>query len=276
MQGARFVKVEARRPDLRFPFPMNFVKRLTGATVSGLGRRAKYMLADLSSGEVLIMHLGMSGSFRVAKSVVVQTPGRFHRQRSDNSKHDHVVFEMSSGWTVTFNDPRRFGFMKLTSRAELENDPLMRAIGPEPLGNRFDAETLARACRGKKTSLKAALLDQKIVAGLGNIYVCEAMHRAHISPKRLASTLATKKGEPAEAARLLVDAIKHVLNEAIKAGGSSLRDHRQTTGELGYFQHSFRVYDREGEPCPTPGCKGEIRRIVQTGRSTFYCPVCQR
>jgi formamidopyrimidine-DNA glycosylase len=276
MQGARFVKVEARRPDLRFPFPMNFVKRLTGATVSGLGRRAKYMLADLSSGEVLIMHLGMSGSFRVAKSVLAQTPGRFHRQRSDDSKHDHVVFEMSSGWTITFNDPRRFGFMKLTSRAELENDPLMRAIGPEPLGNRFDAETLARACWGKKTSLKAALLDQKIVAGLGNIYVCEALHRAHISPKRFASALATKKGEPTEAARLLVDAIKHVLNEAIKAGGSSLRDHRQTTGELGYFQHSFRVYDREGEPCPTPGCKGEIRRIVQTGRSTFYCPVCQR
>lgn len=276
MQGARFVKVEARRADLRFPFPQNFVKRLTGATVTGLGRRAKYMVADLSSGEVLIMHLGMSGSFRVAKSAVEQTPGRFHHQRSNGSKHDHVVFEMSSGWTITFNDPRRFGFMKLTPRKELESDPLLRSIGPEPLGNRFDAETLARAFRGKKTSVKAALLDQKIVAGLGNIYVCEALHRAHVSPKRLASTLVTKKGEPTEAARLLVDAIKHVLNEAIKAGGSSLRDHRQTTGELGYFQHSFHVYDREGEPCLTPGCKGKIRRIVQTGRSTFYCPVCQR
>ena len=276
MHGASFVKVEARRADLRFPFPKNFATRLTGATVIGLGRRAKYMLADLSSGEVLIMHLGMSGSFRVAKSGAVQTPGEFHRQRSNDAKHDHVVFEMSSGWTIVFNDPRRFGFMKLISRAELDSNSLMRAIGPEPLGNRFDADILARACKGKKTSLKAALSDQKIVAGLGNIYVCEALHRAHLSPKRLASAIATKKGEPMEAAYRLVDAIKLVLNEAIKAGGSSLRDHRQTTGELGYFQHSFRVYDREREHCPTPGCKGKIHRIVQTGRSTFYCPVCQR
>jgi formamidopyrimidine-DNA glycosylase len=275
MQGARFLKVEARRPDLRFPFSKNFVKRLTGTTVIGLGRRAKYMLADLSSGEVLIMHLGMSGSFRVAKSGTEKAPGEFHYQRSNDAKHDHVVFEMSSGWTITFNDPRRFGFMKLTSRGELDSEPLLCAIGPEPLGNRFDAEILAQVCKGKKTSVKAALLDQKIVAGLGNIYVCEALHRAHVSPKRLASMLATKKGDPTEATRRLVDAIKYVLNEAIKAGGSSLRDHRQTTGELGYFQHSFRVYDREGEPCTTPRCKGKIRRIVQTGRSTFHCPVCQ-
>ena len=276
LEGARFTKVLVRRPDLRFPFPKNFTKRLTGKSVIGLGRRAKYMLADLSSGEVLIMHLGMSGSFRVTQSDLQQTPGQFHHPRSDNSKHDHVVFEMSSGWTVTFNDPRRFGFMLLTARAELENDPFLRGIGPEPLGNSFDAETLAHACRNKKTSVKAALLDQKIVAGLGNIYVCEALYRAHISPKRLASTLATKKGEPTADTFRLVDAVKYVLNEAIKAGGSSLRDHRQTTGELGYFQHSFRVYDRQGEACLTPRCKGKIRRIVQTGRSTFYCPVCQR
>ncbi len=275
MQGARFVKVEVRRPDLRFPLPKNFVQRLTDKTVIGLGRRAKYMLAELSSGEVLIMHLGMSGSFRISKTGKEQTPGGFHHERSNEEKHDHVVFEMSSGWMLTFNDPRRFGFMKLVARSELENDPLIRALGPEPLGNVFDAAMLARACQGKKASLKAALSNQKIVAGLGNIYVSEALYDAHLSPKRMASVLANKKGEPTDASYKLVDAIKHVLNLAIKAGGSSLRNHRQTTGELGYFQHSFRVYDREGEKCVTPGCKGKIRRIVQTGRSTFYCPVCQ-
>ena len=276
MEGARFVKVEARRPDLRWPFPKDFVKRLEGKTITGLGRRAKYLLADLSSGEVLIMHLGMSGSFRVGKDGAQTTPGEFEHERSKAAAHDHVVFHMSSGATVIFNDPRRFGFMKLVPRATFDEEPLLRRIGPEPLGNEFGAALLARACRGKKTSLKAALSDQRVVAGLGNIYVCEALHRAHLSPKRRASTIADKTGEPNERAGALADAIKAVLNDAIKAGGSSLRDHRRTDGELGYFQHSFRVYDREGEKCPTRGCKGRIKRIVQTGRSTFFCPVCQK
>jgi formamidopyrimidine-DNA glycosylase len=276
MQGARFLKVEARRKNLRFPLPRNFVERLEGSSVTGLGRRAKYLLADLSSGDVLLMHLGMSGSFRLAKADQARTPGDFHRERSKDEKHDHVVFHMSSGWTVIFNDPRRFGFMKIVPRADLERDPLLRALGPEPLGNQFDAEMLAAACHGKKTSLKAALSDQKVIAGLGNIYVCEALHRAHLSPKRLASAIADKNGKPNARAEALVSAIRDILQDAITAGGSSLRDHRQTNGELGYFQHRFRVYDREGERCPTPGCHGKIRRIVQAGRSTFYCPVCQR
>jgi formamidopyrimidine-DNA glycosylase len=191
-------------------------------------------------------------------------------------KHDHIVFRMSNGATVTFNDPRRFGSMKLVGRDKLEEEPLLRALGPEPLGNAFDAAMLARACQSKKTSLKAALSDQRVVAGLGNIYVCEALHRAKLSPRRRASTIATRGGAPSDYARRLVEGIRDVLNDAIKAGGSSLRDHRRTNGELGLFQHNFRVYDREGERCPTPGCKGTIRRIVQTGRSTFFCPVCQK
>jgi formamidopyrimidine-DNA glycosylase len=275
MEGARFLKVEANRPDLRRPFPKDFARRVTGTTVTGLGRRAKYLLADLSSGDVLMMHLGMSGSFRVAKGGRQRTPGKFHHPRSDARAHDHVVFHMSSGARVIFNDPRRFGLMLLVPRAELAEHPLMREVGPEPLGNAFDAAMLARACAGKKTSLKAALSDQKVVAGLGNIYVCEALHRARLSPKRRASTLATRSGAPTERAERLVDAIKAVLNDAIAAGGSSLRDHRRTDGELGEFQHNFRVYDREGEPCPTPGCGGKVKRIVQGGRSTFFCPACQ-
>jgi formamidopyrimidine-DNA glycosylase len=276
MEGARFLSVEARRPDLRFALPRDFAKRLEGRSITGLGRRAKYLLADLSSGEVLLMHLGMSGSFRVSHGSGASTPGDFHHPRSKDDRHDHVVFAMSSGATVTFNDPRRFGYMKLVRRAELENEPLLRALGPEPLGNAFDAAMLARSCASKKTSLKAALSDQRVVAGLGNIYVCEALHRARLSPKRSASTLATRSGAPTERAERLVQAIKDVLNEAIKAGGSSLRDHRRTDGELGLFQHKFRVYDREGQPCSTPGCRGVVRRIVQGGRSTFWCPVCQK
>lgn len=276
MEGARFRKVEARRADLRFPLPKDFVKRLEGKAVQGLGRRAKYLLVDLSSGEVLLMHLGMSGSFRVAHEAKEAVPGDFHHPRGAPGKHDHVVFHMTSGAVVTFNDPRRFGSMKLVPRAELEHDPLIRALGPEPLGNVFDAAMLARACRGRKTSLKAALSDQRVVAGLGNIYVCEALHRARLSPKRRAGTLATRTGAPHERAGRLVAAIRAVLHDAIRAGGSSLRDHRRTDGELGDFQHAFRVYDRAGEPCPTPGCRGTVRRIVQGARSTFYCPVCQK
>ena len=276
MEGARFLRVEARRPDLRRPLPKDFIKRLEGRTVTGLGRRAKYLLADLSSGEVLMMHLGMSGSFRATQEEGERTQGRFHHPRSDDRAHDHVVFHMSSGARIAFNDPRRFGLMLLVPRAELAEHPLMREVGPEPLGNEFSAALLAAKCQGKRTSLKAALSDQKVVAGLGNIYVCEALHRARLSPKRLASTIATRAGAPNERAERLVDAIKAVLGDAIKAGGSSLRDHRRTDGELGYFQHHFRIYDRAGERCVTPGCSGTVKRIVQGGRSTFFCPVCQK
>ncbi len=246
--------------------------------MSGLGRRAKYLLADLSSGDVLVMHLGMSGSFRVerdgererdARRATITTAPRTWRTTTSCSACRRAR-------RSRFNDPRRFGSMKLVPRAKLDEEPLLRALGPEPLGNAFDAAMLAAACQGKKTSLKAALLDQRVVAGLGNIYVCEAFNRALLSPKRKASTIADRRGAPNERAVRLVDAIKAVLNDAIEAGGSSLRDHRRTDGELGMFQHNFRVYDREGKPCPTRGCKGTIKRIVQNGRSTFFCPVCQK
>ena len=271
MEGAALAKVEVRDRRLRWPIAKDFEKRLTGTTVEGLGRRAKYLLADLSSGDVLLMHLGMSGSFRVGKDA---KPGVYYHEKSKSTAHDHVVFHMSNGATVTFNDPRRFGCMKLVKRAKLDQEPLLRALGPEPLGNEFDAAMLARACAGKKTSLKAALSDQRVVAGLGNIYVCEALFRAKLSPKRQASTIADRNGQPNARALALVEAIKAVLNDAIAAGGSSLRDHRRTDGAFGDFQHNFQVYDREGAPCPN--CKGKIKRIVQTGRSTFYCPSCQK
>jgi formamidopyrimidine-DNA glycosylase len=276
MDGARFSKVELRRGDLRWPLPKDFVARLEGKTVTGLGRRAKYLLTDLSSGDVLVMHLGMSGSFHVFEKERQTASGAYYHERAKHKAHDHVVFHMSSGAIVTFNDPRRFGSMKIVPRDALDAEPLLRGLGPEPLGNEFDATMLARACAGKKTSLKAALLDQRVVAGLGNIYVCEALHRARLSPKRRASTIADRKGAPNERAINLVDAIKAVLNEAIKQGGSSLRDHKLTDGELGMFQHNFRVYDREGEKCRTPGCSGTVKRFVQNGRSTFYCPTCQK
>ena len=276
MEGFRIVRMEVRRKDLRFPFQRDFSPRLTGQTVTGLGRRAKYLMADLGSGDVLVMHLGMSGSFRVIKDDTQDTPGQFHHPRAEERAHDHVVFHMSSGARIVFNDPRRFGYMKIIARRALDEEPLLRGLGPEPLGNEFDAAMLARACAGKKTSLKAALLDQRVVAGLGNIYVCEALYRAHLSPRRLAATLATKKGETTDHAKRLVGAIHAVLNQAIKAGGSSLRDHRQTSGELGYFQHSFQVYDREGEKCQTAGCTGIVKRFTQNGRSTFWCPKCQK
>jgi formamidopyrimidine-DNA glycosylase len=300
MEGSKIVRAEARRKDLRFPFQKDFVARLEGQTVTGLGRRAKYLLADLASGDVLLMHLGMSGSFRVIEGEGQKTPGKFHHPRAEDRAHDHVVFHMSSGAAVVFNDPRRFGYMKIIARHALEGEPLLSGLGPEPLGNEFDAAMLARSCANRKTSLKAALLDQRVVAGLGNIYVCEALYRSQLSPRRLAATLATKAGprkgaaarqrnsvaagqrkgvaggEPTDHAKRLVNAIHAVLNQAIKAGGSSLRDHRQTSGELGYFQHSFQVYDREGEKCQTAGCGGIVRRFTQNGRSTFWCPKCQK
>jgi formamidopyrimidine-DNA glycosylase len=276
MEGAQFVDVIAHRGDLRWPLPKDFAARLKGHTVTGLGRRAKYLLADVSSGDVLVMHLGMSGSFRVERDEGGSTPGAYYHEHSKNTAHDHVVFRMSSGATIRFNDPRRFGSMKLVKRTELDDEPLLKALGPEPLGNAFDAAMLAEAFQGKNTSLKAALLDQRNVAGLGNIYVCEALNRSLLSPKRKASTIADRKGAPNDRARQLTDSIKAVLQDAIEAGGSSLRDHRQANGELGMFQHRFRVYDREGKPCPTRNCPGTIKRITQNGRSTFFCPVCQK
>ncbi len=275
MEGKRFLKVDVRRGDLRWPLPKDFAQRLKGKTVTGLGRRAKYLLADLSSGDVLVMHLGMSGSFHVYQESAKEL-SRYYHERKKHVAHDHVVFHMSSGATVTFNDPRRFGSMKIVPRNKLDAEPLLNGLGPEPLGNEFAAAMLAQACQGKKTSLKAALLDQRVVAGLGNIYVCEALHRALLSPKRMASTIASRTGAPNDRAERLVAGIKAVLHAAIRDGGSSLRDHRLTDGDLGMFQHNFRVYDREAQPCRTPGCGGTVKRIAQNGRSTFYCPTCQK
>lgn len=271
MDGATIARVEVRRADLRFPFPPGFATRLAGRRIEALGRRAKYLLADLDDGEVLVMHLGMSGSFRIED----ETPGRFHHDRSKDPAHDHVVFHLTGGARITYNDPRRFGFMLLEPRATLDGHKLFRDIGIEPLGNTLDAASLARLFAGRKAPLKAALLDQTLVAGLGNIYACEALHRAHLSPRRAAATLARADGSATARARRLATCIRDVLGEAVAAGGSSLRDHRQADGSLGYFQHGFRVYDREGEPCPN-GCGHLIRRLVQSGRSTFYCGACQR
>jgi len=266
LAGRTLVAVEARRKDLRFPFPDKFAERLTGRTITALTRRAKYLLADLDDGNVLIAHLGMSGSFRVEDSV----PGGFHHERSKRAAHDHVVLTTDRGVRVTYNDPRRFGFMLLVPRTELGDHPLLRTLGIEPLGNELSGAYLLSVLTKRATSLKAALLDQKIVAGLGNIYVCEALHRAGLSPKRAAKTLTPAR------AKALAAAIRAVLEEAVQAGGSSLRDHARTDGELGYFQHAFRVYDRTGQPCPKRGCKGMVRRVVQNGRSTFWCPACQK
>ena len=272
MEGATILGADIRRPDLRFPFPERFGERLTGRRVEALGRRSKYLLADLDQGDVLVMHLGMSGSFRIEQGVV----GEFHHERSRDSAHDHVVLRLSSGATVTYNDPRRFGFMLMIPRTELAEHALFARLGVEPVGNALSAEHLAHAFRGKAAPLKAALLDQSIIAGLGNIYVCEALYRSGLSPQRAAGTLVTKGGQPTARLERLVPVIREVIAEAIEAGGSSLRDHAQPSGELGYFQHRFRVYDREGEACATPGCGTIVRRIVQSNRSTFYCPTCQR
>ena len=271
MAGARFIRVEQRRADLRFPFPENFAARLEGRRVEALSRRAKYLFADLDDASVLVMHLGMSGSFRIDEAI----QGAFHHPRSKRAAHDHVVFHLSSGAAITYNDPRRFGFMRLLARADLAADPMFAGLGIEPLGNELDGAALARLFAGRTTPLKAALLDQRLIAGLGNIYVCEALHRAGLSPQRAAGALVSKAGQPTAGAARLAAAIREVLEEAVAAGGSSISDHRRTDGELGYFQHAFRVYDREAAPCPTPGCRGIVRRIVQSGRSSFYCAECQ-
>ena len=270
--GAAISRVDLRRADLRFPFPRGFSKRLAGRRIVDLRRRAKYLVADLDDGNSLVMHLGMSGSFRIDDDA----PGSFHHPRGKSAAHDHVVFHMENGRRVTFNDPRRFGYMLLVATKDLDAHKLLTGLGVEPLSDALDAAYLARAFAARKAPAKAALLDQRLVAGLGNIYVCEALHRAHISPLRAAGTLVAASGKPAAALARLPRAIKDVLEEALAAGGSSLRDHRQADGSLGYFQHSFRVYDREGAACPTPRCKGTIARVVQSGRSTFLCPRCQK
>jgi formamidopyrimidine-DNA glycosylase len=272
MVGARIDRVEVRRPDIRVPFPPRFAERLTGRRIEALTRRAKYLLVALDGGETLIAHLGMSGSFRIEDAFV----GEFHHPRSKDPKHDHVVLHLDNGKVVTYNDPRRFGFMDLTRDDALDRHPRLAGLGDEPLAAEFDAARLAALFAGSRAPLKSALLDQKRIAGLGNIYVCEALFRAKLSPFRPAGDLATARGGPTKEARALAKAIRAVLEEAIEAGGSTLRDHRQADGELGDFQHSFDVYDREGAACPRAGCRGTIARDARSGRSTFYCPVCQR
>ena len=266
MEGGVIARAEVNRPDLRWPFPPRMAERLTGARVLQLRRRSKYILADLDRGETLLIHLGMSGRMLISGDPL----GRFVHDHPAPEKHDHVVFHMENGARITFNDPRRFGAMDMMPTDGAENHALLAALGPEPLGNGFHPEYLVRALKGRNTTMKAALLDQKIVAGLGNIYVCEALWRAKIHPARKAGRVS--------AARIgaLVPIIRDVLSDAIAAGGSSLRDYRQADGELGYFQHSFDAYGREGQTCRREGCGGVITRVVQSARSTFYCPRCQR
>jgi len=275
MLGARIDKVVLRRADIRFPFPASFERRLTGRRIVDMSRRAKYLLFGLDSDETLIAHLGMSGSFRIEKTAV-STPGSFLHERSKDPKHDHVVMVLDNGYVVTYNDPRRFGFMDLAASGALADHPRLSGLGAEPLAPEFDAPFLAKLFAGARTSLKAGLLDQKRVAGLGNIYVCEALFRARLAPSRPASILADGRGAPTRAAAAIAEAIRNVLEEAIEAGGSTLRDHRQTNGEFGYFQHVFKVYDREGLRCVRERCRGIIARTVHSGRSTFYCGICQR
>lgn len=261
LEGRLLARVQARRPDLRVPLPKGFAERLTGRRVERLTRRAKYILAHLDGGEILLMHLGMSGRFRAFGPD--EAPDALGR-------HDHIVFDTDKGARVIFTDHRRFGLMTLLDANKAGEHKLLAGLGPEPLSEVFSAITLSQALAGKRTPIKSALLDQRVVAGLGNIYVCEALHRGRISPERIAASISG-----ADVGRL-VPAVKRILLDAIKAGGSTLRDHKRTNGELGYFQHSFSVYGREDEPCPTTGCKGRVKRIVQSGRSTFYCAKCQR
>ncbi len=266
MEGVVIAKADVNRPDLRWPFPPGMATRLTGQRVERLRRRSKYILADLSSGETLLIHLGMSGRMLVSGDPL----GAFVHDHPAPEKHDHVVLHMANGARITFNDPRRFGAMDMMETATADTHKLLSVLGPEPLGNDFHAAHLVSAFKGKMTPVKSALLDQRIVAGLGNIYVCETLFRAKIRPTQKAGKLSKPRVER------LVPIIRDVLSEAIEAGGSSLRDFRQADGELGYFQHTFDVYGREGAPCRTPECPGVIRRIVQSGRSSFYCAQCQR
>jgi formamidopyrimidine-DNA glycosylase len=264
MEGKRILRVETRRKDLRFPFPERFNQRIEGAELTRLGRRAKYLVGELSNGEALIMHLGMTGRFTVGG----KTPGDFHHPAGEGEKHDHVVFDMAGGTRVVFNDARRFGFMDLWPVDDIDNYAPFAGMGPEPISNEFSGAYLAEAFKAKKTPVKSALLDQNVVAGLGNIYVCEALFRSGVSPKKLAGAIKRDKLE-----RLAVE-VRKVIEEAIIAGGSTISDFKTASGELGYFQHRFQVYDREGEDCVV--CAKPVKRLVQSGRSTFYCAACQR
>ena len=270
LAGARLSRVEARRPDLRFPLPEGFVQRLTGARIEGLERRAKYLLAPLDRGDTLVMHLGMSGRFEVEADGAARKPGDFHYAPAADAKHAHVLFETEAGGRVTYFDPRRFGYMDLIPTEALAAHPWFAGLGPEPLGPDFTAAHLAAAFKDRRQSAKTLLLDQRIVAGLGNIYVCEALYRSRISPLKPAGEISARK------IGVLADTVRLVLAEAIAAGGSTLRDFAAADGALGYFQHRFQAYGREDEPCLTPRCQGVIARTVQSGRSTFHCPVCQR
>ena len=266
LEGGLIERAEVNRPDLRWPLPDRMAERLTGQRVTALRRRSKYLLADLESGETLLVHLGMSGRMLISGAQI----GGFHHDHPAPQKHDHVVLHMERGARITFNDARRFGAMDLMPTETADQHLLLRGLGPEPFGNDFNAPYLAARLKGRKTPVKAALLDQRIVAGLGNIYVAETLYRARISPLRQAGNLMESQ------VHALVPVIREVLAEAIEAGGSSLRDFRQANGELGYFSKHFQVYDREGQPCETPGCPGTITRTVQSGRSSFWCPACQR
>lgn len=266
MEGHVIRLAVINRPNLRWPFPDRMAERLTGARVDRLRRRSKYILADLSSGETLLIHLGMSGRMLISGAVL----GEFHHAHPAPAKHDHVAIDMEGGARITFNDARRFGAMDLMPTQTAADHWLLRDLGPEPFGNDFHADYLAARLQNRTTPIKTALLDQRVVAGLGNIYVCEVLHHTAIRPDRLARDVTAP--EIAE----LVTAIRDVLGEAIAAGGSTLRDFRHADGELGYFQHRFRVYDHEGDTCTTEGCTGTIARTVQSGRSSFFCPLCQR
>ena len=266
MEGAVITRAQVNRPDLRWPFPERMAERLTGTRVLALRRRSKYLLADLDSGETLLVHLGMSGRMTVSGDPL----GQFVHDHPLAQKHDHVVFDMDNGARVTFNDPRRFGAMDLLETATADQHKLLSVLGPEPLGNDFHEQYLVQAFEGRNTPVKSALLDQGIIAGLGNIYVCEVLFRSQVSPRRKAGQISARR------VASLVPVIRQVLADAIDAGGSSLKDFRQADGSLGYFQHSFDVYGREGEACKREGCDGIIGRITQSGRSTFYCGKCQR
>lgn len=266
LEGRVIEHAQVRRPDLRWPFPEKMAERLAGHRVLGLRRRSKVMLWDLSSGETLLVHLGMTGRMLISGNVT----GNFVHSAGALGAHDHVVLDIEGGARVTYNDARRFGAMDLWPTDDLSNHVWLAKLGPEPLGNEFNETYLAKAFEGRKAPVKSLLLDQRVIAGLGNIYVCEALFRTGISPLRSAGRIATSR------VASLVPAIRDVLAEAIKAGGSSLRDYRQADGELGYFQHAFQVYDREDMACLRDGCGGMVRRIVQSGRSSFYCPKCQR
>jgi formamidopyrimidine-DNA glycosylase len=280
MAGARLARLELRRADLRFPLPRDLPAALEGRTITSVGRRAKYLTMHFDGGAVLISHLGMSGSYRIEDGQDALTPGAFHHERSKLSAHDHIVFHLTrrdgAACRVTYNDPRRFGFVDLDRARTLYRNRFLRDLGIEPTGNALDGARLAAMLAGKAAPLKAALLDQRLIAGLGNIYVCEALWHARLSPRRKAGTLVTRDGRPTPRCYALADAVRAVIADAIAAGGSSLRDYVHTDGSLGYFQHSFAAYGREGEPCRHDGCTAPIRRIVQSGRSTFYCPACQR